>query len=147
MKKVGVVVAALAVAALSGCSLWQSTDVSSFEMAVGECVIAPSITSDTETEVGALPVVDCAEPHHGEVFYAEILNAPIYPQDTAETLQEACLGAYADYVGVEYTDSRYRISLVYPSELTWDEGDRQSACLVTGEAEEELTGSVRGSGE
>ncbi|WP_061961419.1 septum formation family protein [Demequina flava] len=141
-----VLVAALAAVALSGCSLF-AADEPDFDMAAGECVVDESITSDTQTEIGELPVVDCSEPHHGEVYYAEVIDATIYPDNIATTVEEACLENFADYVGVEYAESRYYISLIYPSETTWDEGDRQTACLITGDTDEELTSSVEGSGE
>lgn len=147
-----VVTAFAAMLALSGCSALDSyfgsdVDVSELELTVGECVVDEGLTSDTLTEVGALPVVDCAEPHHAEVYYAETLSVEEYPDTVATTTEESCLAEFEGYVGAAYEDSRYYVSVIYPSEYTWGEGDRQVACLVTGDTDEELTGSVRGSGE
>lgn len=138
--------ALVTVMVVSGCSYFAPEE-PDFEVAAGECVQEESITSDTQTEIGELPVVDCAEPHHGEVYYAAELTATIYPDTIADDAEETCLEEFADYVGIEYAESRYNVALVYPSETTWDEGDRQLACLIKGETDEELVGSVKGSGE
>ena len=52
------------------------------------------------------------------------------PGDQAidEQASDACLAAFADYVGTAYDDSELDYLYVGPDAETWDLGDRQIVC-------------------
>jgi hypothetical protein len=135
---------AAAAVALSGCSLLGGASVEELQLTVGECVNEPSVAEEGEQEIGALPVVDCAEPHHAEVFHTIELTDESYPADVLTQAEEACYGAFEGYVGIAYEESAYYFTATYPTSQSWDAGDRQIACLLVGETGEELTGSLKG---
>ncbi len=133
--------------ALSGCSLLGlgGDSVEDMQMTVGECISDPDIAAEGETEVGALPVVDCAEPHYGEVYFVEELTDDEYPAvSIRNTADDLCLEAYEPFIGTTYDQSAYYITSITPSLDTWEAGDRQVACLVVGDESEGLTGSLKG---
>lgn len=131
---------------LSGCSLLGLHSVEDMQVAVGECISDSAVSQEEETEVGVLPVVDCDEPHDGEVYYVEDQTDASFPNDLVERANNICYDHYASFMGVDYEESTYWISTIVPSYDTWDAGDRQIACLVVGEEGELLTGSLKGSG-
>ncbi|WP_084038936.1 septum formation family protein [Demequina sp. NBRC 110053] len=137
---------AASVLALSGCSMLGlgAVNVEELQVSVGECVIEPTVAQEGEGEVGALDTVDCAQPHHGEVYSTHELTDESYPADIDTQADAVCYDSFEAYVGVPYDESRYYYSVTYPSPETWDAGDRQVACFVVGEEGEELTGSVQG---
>lgn len=116
-------------------------DTSVFELAVGQC-----LNSETaEGEVQSVPIVDCGQPHQGEIFSLPQLPDGDFPgADTiSQTAQEECTGpAYTDYVGVPYPDSEFDVTFLLPTAETWGTGDREIACIVAATE----PGSVRGSG-
>jgi hypothetical protein len=102
-------------------------------------------------DVSAVTVVDCDQPHTGEVFAATRIDRPDdapYPgQDTLQAdSQQFCQGqAYTDYVGVSYAETRFFVYWLVPTEATWAAGDRDVACVLYDVAGP-MTGSVEGSG-
>lgn len=147
MKKSILAAVAISVAALSGCSLLGGATVEELQLTVGECVEEASVTEEGEQEIGALPVVDCAEPHHAEVFHTIQLTDESYPADVTTQAEEACYGEFENYVGIPYEDSLYYFTATYPTQGSWDQGDRQIACLLVGDVGQELTGSLKGAAE
>ncbi|MFV0634589.1 septum formation family protein [Demequina sp.] len=133
-----------AVFALSGCSLLGGATVEELQVSVGECVNTEAFDTETETEVGALPTVDCAEEHDAEVYFVLDLPEGDLPADAEAQAEAACRENYESYVGVAYEDSRYYYSFTYPTQSSWDMGDRQVACMLLGEVDEKLTGSLKG---
>lgn len=141
--------AAIAIAAtafLSGCSLLGLESIEDMQLAAGECIDDSIVGEEGEQEVGALPVVDCAEPHTAEVYYVEDLpDGDFNPVTVGNTADEACYDEFEPFMGIAYESSDYYISSIVPSYETWERGDRQVACLIVGEVGEELTGSLKGS--
>ena len=94
--------------------------------------------------------VDCAAPHLGEVVfvgeYPGDADAP-FPGDDAihDFVEQNCLPAFADYVGIDLEHSKYDLGWIQPESETWPEGDRQMICYVDSVDESLLTGSVHGS--
>lgn len=113
-----------------------------FELQVGDCLVG-----EVEEEVTEVPLVPCDTPHTHEVFHlAEHPEGP-YPGSAAIEVfaEQACVGAFADYVGVELAESIYYFTYLFPSVSTWnDEEDRQIVCFVVSR-DAEITGSVKGS--
>jgi hypothetical protein len=118
------------------------------DLEVGDCV-----ELDTDSlELSTLPVVDCDEPHQGEVFLVEELFEDGGDFPGAESLdrriQDTCAGeAFEQYVGVPYLESRYELFYAAPSPETWDRGDRTAVCFVIRADGGTLDDSVRGSGD
>ncbi|MFJ6651678.1 septum formation family protein [Microbacterium sp. NPDC091313] len=107
---------------------------------VGECLddVASGIVSSDN-------LVDCALPHTYEVFADVSVPDGAYPGDDeiGAYAQQECDPAFAAYVGLSYEESTLDYSYVGPSSDTWDQGDRQIACLLTDPAGE-TTGSLQG---
>lgn len=91
--------------------------------------------------------IDCAEEHYAEIYLITDLDGDEYPGDEQVDQQasDACLAAFADYVGAEYEDSELNYLYFAPDEAAWEVGDRQVVCAV-GDPAGNITGSVKGSG-
>jgi hypothetical protein len=125
---------------------WFGEDVGADELEVGQCV---ELDTDA-TEISTLPLVDCDETHQGEVYFVtDLEGGDTFPGQDAviERGQELCVGEpFEDYVGTPYLRSALEIFTVYPTEETWDAGDREVSCLVIRPDGGDMTSSVRGSG-
>ena len=140
--------AAVAAAALTltGCSLLSGVvDVEALQLTQGECVNEPSVTEEGEQEIGVLPVVDCEQPHYGEVYYTVDLTDEEIPDAMPEQAEAICGDEFAGFVGIAYENSRYYYTAIYPTPTTGSAGDRQVACVIVGDVGEQLTGSAEGS--
>lgn len=111
------------------------------EFTVGECVDLVGAGG----MVDRVDVVDCAEPHYGEVFVAEVLAGIAYPGDDelADRADGRCRMAFEDYVGEPLRTSAYGFDWLLPSEAGWRSGDRELVCLVVDWDGDPLVGSVR----
>jgi hypothetical protein len=94
---------------------------------------------------GALPTVDCDEPHVGEVIGVMELPEGDYPgADALDIEGEAfCLSAFAEYVGIDYAESSLYMTAFWPTGATWSAGDRQIVCVTVSPTGAPLVGSVR----
>lgn len=116
-----------------------------FDLNVGTCF------DNAETADGTLldvPVVDCSEPHDNEVFANWELAQPSWPGPTdAERLaRDGCLERFENWVGIPPADSELEISVLYPTEASWEQaGDRQVTCVVHRADRGQLTGTTEGS--
>lgn len=133
---------ALLAAAVLGASACSSTSVLNLE--VGQCIAAET----DEGEISSVPVVDCAEPHSGEIFSLPQLPDGDFPGDAAvrQSAGDLCAGQdFQTYVGVPYQQSTIYFSSLTPTDDTWDDGDREIVCiLLADEQGSETTGSLRG---
>lgn len=115
-----------------------------FELKVGDCLLSEE--GAIVEEVLEVPLVPCSEPHTHEVYYfAEHPEGP-YPGAAAIEVfaEQQCVGNYADYVGVELSESLYYYTYLFPSVSTWnDDSDRQVVCFVVSR-ETLLTATVKG---
>lgn len=111
-----------------------------FALEVGQCIDSEADSG----EVGSVPVVECDQPHQGEIYALPQLPDGDFPgaEEIEETAKEECGGsAYTEYVGLPYQESEFEVSFLLPTEQTWGDGDREIACIV----QNEEPGSVRGS--
>jgi hypothetical protein len=144
----------LLVPALGACSLFGGDDdegesVSVFKVEPGQCF---ERQTEVKAQISELTAVDCDKDHAQESYaivpYKAIDGAApdIYPGDDALTrfAEGACAGAYRDYVGVDYLDSKLFYTYLLPSARSWDDDDRSVVCFVTTTGEP-LQGSVKGS--
>lgn len=115
----------------------------------------PSVDTGTPKEA-PVRVIDCAQPHESEyMFWTRYLSGVSVPTDLfgpglypglAELEADAavrCSIGFADYVGIDASQSVLRLSFVVPDEIEWDKGALETPCIATfpnGPA----TGSVRG---
>jgi hypothetical protein len=130
---------------LSGCSLLGAGSVQQFT--VGQCVNDPVVAEDGQQEVGTLPVVDCSEPHTGEVFFVEELTGDSVPADVSAQADAICSENFEAFVGVSYEESSLYLTSLYPTFGSWEQGDRQIVCLIVDGEGASMTGSVKGSGQ
>ena len=126
-------------------------DISVDRLAAGDCVDTID-GSAPEEGITELPRRDCDEPHDAEVYLVEDLplDGDEYPgvERVNAAVQEVCLGdGFEAYVGVSYRDSIYGVSWLYPSDQSWDVGDRSAVCMVVSPSRAPLTESVEGSGD
>ncbi|MCX6466283.1 MAG: septum formation family protein [Pseudonocardiales bacterium] len=135
--------AVLLAGALAGVSACGGTSVLNLE--VGQCISGQTAGED---DVSSVPVVDCAEPHTGEIYSLPQVPDGEFPGEEAlnQTAQELCAGPdFTTYVGVEYLQSEIYFSTLVPSADTWDDGDREIVCILLADQNgSETTGSLRG---
>lgn len=122
---------------LAGCS----KDVVTLE--VGQCLNSSDLgTADYVDEVDP---VDCAEPHDLEVYLVHTLeDRDNFPGETItqERSEQACVEAFADFIGMSYDDSELQIFMLTPSKDTWnDAGDRDAICMI--QSLEPVTGTLK----
>jgi hypothetical protein len=118
------------------------TDTSVFELNVGDCF------DDEETgSIGSVPIVDCAQPHDNEIYFAFAMTEPAYPgrEATSQIAGDGCLAEFEAFVGIAYPDSALEIYPIYPSEGSWSQGDRVVYCALYALDLSKLEGSMEGS--
>lgn len=112
-----------------------------FELKVGDCT-----KEELKEEATKIALVPCTEPHTHEAYFAVDYVGDAYPGSaTLEVFAEQkCVGAFADYVGVELAQSHFYFTYLYPSVTTWQsKDDRQVMCFVVSR-DEVLVASVKG---
>lgn len=114
-----------------------------FTLVVGDCF--NEVDAD---EVTDLPVVPCDTSHDYEYFHVVQLPDGDLPDEDAldEATQRECIPAFEDYVGLPYEDSKLGVSTLYPTQGSWDDGDRELQCVLY-DPEGSMTGSAKGSKE
>ncbi|MCC7076526.1 MAG: Hsp70 family protein [Acidimicrobiia bacterium] len=119
-----------------------SAEVSSRELAQGDCFDAPS--SDV---VETVTVTDCSEPHEFEAFYVgDYEDDPDLAMPTADDFEAECLSHFEAYVGGPFEESTLEVSWFSPLQENWDDGsDRRITCYLGGWFEP-LTFSLENSG-
>ena len=95
--------------------------------------------------VMAYEAVPCDDEHGSEVVGVVKLPDTRYPgSDAAYAAADPyCYEAFAKYVGVDYEESELEMTFVFPTEETWDEGDRQVVCYAHEVGGAAVTGTVR----
>lgn len=138
---------------LSGCSLLgnvtnpvdldpsDGTDTDVFTIKVGDCLNDGAASG----EVSSVPTIDCAEPHDSEAYSSIIIPDGDYPGEDAVLSQAdtECAADFASYVGIAYEESTLGYAYYYPTQQSWDSGDREILCLVYDPAGQ-VTGSLAG---
>jgi hypothetical protein len=137
----GLALAVLISGSLTGCQ----TDAAALK--VGDCVSYQSGTDADGNNTLETVVVDCAQPHDGEIFNSFAMPGATFPGYFAigDAQQDECQSAFTDYVGVDWEHSTYTIDYAGPTEQTWATGDHQIVCTLRDAADGKLTGSARNS--
>jgi hypothetical protein len=101
---------------------------------------------------GEVLQVACEAPHGYELYAvveyptAADAEAP-YPEfaELTDYADQSCLVAFADYIGLPFSESFLGYTTDYPTEREWLEGDRRIFCLLFGYNYEEFEGLLKGS--
>lgn len=99
----------------------------------GECLIDAEVEAAVSDEqLSEMPTVDCSEEHDSQVFRVFDLPDGPFPSDDeySAALEDECLPAFEDFVGVAYEDSELFIYDVGPLEEGWEMGDREVICVA-----------------
>lgn len=114
-----------------------------FTLQVGDCLNDATASETVET----IPTVPCSEPHDSEIYASIIMSGDTYPGQDAVIAEanEACLDAFAGFVGIAYADSQYFYSYYFPTEGSWSNGDREILCTLYDETGQ-ITGSLENIG-
>ncbi|MHA6668907.1 septum formation family protein [Homoserinimonas sp. A447] len=141
---------------LTGCALvTQVTDAAQgkkdvFSIQVGDCMN----DDDSEaTEVTAVRDASCDDLHDNEVYLTWEFDADEFPAGTAypgdETVSgdadNGCFADFGSWIGAPYEETSLNYFPYYPSEQSWDQGDREVVCLAF-DMNGPVTGSLEGKG-
>lgn len=137
----GAVPTAIAVAATlsaSGCGLLGNNVM---QLSVGDCIA----DEDLGLLVEDVQTISCEEPHHFEVYGSMEMEDGDFPgQDVIdETSNEFCDTEFESFIGVPYAESEIYLNVLYPTEQSWELGDREILCLAY-DPETQTTGSLQG---
>lgn len=112
-----------------------------FALQVGDCLDDAAATGEVQT----VPTVLCSEPHDSEIYSSHELGESPYPgeESVIEQADTVCLTAFERFVGEPYLESRFDFSYYYPTEESWDTGDREILCVIY-DPEGPITGSLAG---
>ena len=129
---IGVAVVVVALVADKG-------SVNATDVAVGNCITQIPDSS----RVFTVQTVPCDQKHAGEVY--AVLNMPdgAFPgQSAIDTYQNKCPGELQSYAPSAMKDDTVGIYVLYPTQETWDRGDRAVTCIAT--LNPQRGGSIKG---
>ena len=116
--------------------------------AVGTCL--SGVSSGADLVAKAPTVVDCSGQHDGEVIGTFKLDSGAsFPGEAglSQAAAQQCPTLFAAYVGRDFSTSRLDILPVVPTQVAWDTGVREIACVAITTDGSKLTGSVKGTGQ
>lgn len=95
---------------------------------IGDCI------ADLDITTGSNRVVDCHQPHGGEVYALVDLSAASedgeYPGLAGVLSETLCLQEFEAYTGTEFERSRLWVTNFYPTYSGWQSGDHIAECLL-----------------
>lgn len=121
------------------------------ELDVGQCFDdVPQLTDPEAGEVDDVPIKDCEEEHDNEV-YAVVetrLDDDGYPgnQELQDEAVDVCFEEFEDYVDRDYQTSELDYGAFWPSQGSWENGDREIVCFLYRVDLDKIEGSMQGSG-
>ncbi len=127
--------------------------VNKYDLGPGSCFNQYSTLGETGSTTEETRVVDCSEPHEGEVY----LQLP-YPAGAGEPYpgvsamigwtEQQCYQAFEDFVGLQYELSGLQIGTMQPTFETWTGAGlhREVTCYVYSYTGNALQGTMAGSG-
>ena len=134
------IIAIVATAVMSGCSLLGIQTADDLAFTAGECIVA----ANSDPETGMPEIVECSDAHDGEIYHTEDLTSDDFPADAATLANDICADQYEGFVGASLEETEYVFSFYAPSVDTWGIGDRQVACVIESPTGEDLTQSLQG---
>jgi hypothetical protein len=101
------------------------------DLEVGDC-FADIPEVEEEVIYRSIDTVSCSEPHGAEIYAVVGLPEGDFPGDEAVLVQavEVCGAEFEGFVGLPYEESVLEFSYLYPTEESWDAGDRSVTCSV-----------------
>jgi hypothetical protein len=119
-------------------------DLHAAELRVGDCF---DLKDPAAEEVGDVHAVPCDVAHEFETFHSDSLPTGAFPDDDAFStyVNDNCLPAFAEYIGLSYEESVYEVRWFQPTQEAWDSGDRSVQCAAYHPRLHRLTASIRGS--
>jgi Septum formation len=118
---------------------------------VGDCVT--NVTGALPTE--KFNVVDCANPHVGEVIAlgkideatTETSTGPLVAGESFEAREQwvgtRCQAEFAAYVGGPIDATAYDVKYFFPADTSWKSGYRDFLCLLTEQSDGTTSGSAK----
>mgnify|MGYP000939256869 CR=1 FL=1 len=107
---------------------------------VGQC------TGPQDVAATAIEVIDCASPHHYEVFADKEISSRTAPTPTQEEslFTSLCLAGFTKFVGVDAGKSKYEVTYFLAGSDIWKKvGDHRIVCSA-GSTGGGITGSLKG---
>jgi hypothetical protein len=135
---VGVLVL-LGIVAVGAVVYFMKDKVVATDIEVGSCI------SDvpTSSRVMTLPTIDCAQEHGGEVYAVLTMPDGDYPgPSTIDEWKNKCPDEIGTYAPEAMLDETIGVYVLYPTQETWDAGDRAITCIAT--LDPKRTGSIKG---
>jgi hypothetical protein len=121
-------VVALVIAGVVAFALFARDNVVATNAKVGDCIK----DIPTDALIATLPTVDCKEVHGGEVYAVLTMPDGEYPgADTINEWQNKCPGELDGYAPDAKQDPSVAVFVLYPTQQTWDQGDRAVTCVAT----------------
>lgn len=113
-----------------------------FSIEVGDCLN----DADTSGEVSTVPIVECSEPHDSEAYDAGDLDDGDFPGDDAigQAAELLCGPSFESFIGLDYDASAYDYSYYFPTEESWEAGDREVLCVAFADDASKITGTLKG---
>ena len=138
---------AAAVLMLAACSSGDSESV--FNLRPGDCFDDVIEDGEFAQESETLPMVDCEDPHDNEAYALyDMADGPFPGQAVIDDEAIAkCVPLFEDYVGSDYETSRLDVWWIFPTTESWNDGDREVACVLYDLDLNKLTGSMANSGQ
>ncbi|HEY3484049.1 MAG TPA: DUF4190 domain-containing protein [Ilumatobacteraceae bacterium] len=129
--------------ALSGA--FDDGDTALTDLAPGDCVDLDPL--GTDASIMTVPVVDCDEPHFGEVFHVGDLNPDgdrAYPTDDElfAEIDAICADRFAAYADPSVDPSRFRNYPIAPDENTWNGAAGRYVCIAMQRSAERFVGTL-----
>jgi hypothetical protein len=90
-------------------------------------------------------VVSCDVPHYAEAYrVADHPDQTFYPGEAGlvDWAEPFCYQHFESYTGVAYQDSNLEFGYLYPTEGSWNAGDREVICFVFNLSGEDLSAPV-----
>ncbi|HEV7421004.1 MAG TPA: DUF4190 domain-containing protein [Mycobacterium sp.] len=109
------------------------------DLKVGDCITEVP----TSTKVLTLPTTECSQPHGGEVYAVLTMPDGSYPGASAiDEWQNKCPEELQSFSPEAMADDSVGVFVLYPTQETWDQGDRAITCIAT--LEPKRAGSIKG---
>ena len=109
------------------------------DLKVGDCITEVP----TSSRVLTLPTVECAQPHGGEVYAVLTMPDGDYPgASTIDEWQNKCPDELQSFSEEAMADESVGVFVLYPTQETWDQGDRAVTCIAT--LDPKRAGSIKG---
>ncbi|HEX8804521.1 MAG TPA: septum formation family protein, partial [Acidimicrobiales bacterium] len=144
LKALGVLIVVVGVVATVIITAEQSKPTPVTDVEVGTCFTG---------ELDDVDVVDCAQPHDGEVFALAGAEDPQGDFPGADALRDqaanACILELVAYYGNTAdvaVQNGIEVTAAPPSETAWDDGTTDSTCIAIPAGDDPLTGSIEGAG-